>query len=149
MKRINIILVAGSWVIVAASAAQAQTSWGSALKSVTQTAVQQLCPQAQTTVDQAKKLATGAQQENFILTKAKQFLSAGNYQPALDLANYVMTTLNSKSIDARKIMADAKAALMKMAQDKLSQPQAGAGAGQQVKTDVVQAVNGVKGLFGK
>ncbi|MBF0122162.1 MAG: hypothetical protein HQL21_01985 [Candidatus Omnitrophica bacterium] len=140
--------------IVSTAVLAQQTSWGSALKAAGQAAVQQLCPQAQATVDQAKKLGVGASQENFLVTKAKEFLAAGNYQPALDLASYVITTLNSKSVDAKKIMADAKTALMKMAQDKLAQQQA-ASSGQaqvktvqQIKTDASQTVTGIKGLFG-
>ena len=77
----------------------------------------------------------------------------------MDLANYVITTLNSKSIDAKKILADAQAALTKMAQDKLNQTQpkasgvvqqgqAQATAAQKAQADVTQAGNSLKSLFG-
>ena len=146
-------VMAGMVVLCFASAASAQT-WGSVLKAAGQAAVQQVCPQAQTTLDEAKKLGAGAPQENFIITKAKEFMAAGNYQPALDLANYVITTLDSKSIDAKKIMTDAKAALLKMAQDKLAaapaaqQGQAQVTAAQKVQADAVQTGNSLKSLFG-
>jgi len=144
----GLIVFSGAYVASAQAA-----SWGSTLGAATQAAgqavVQQLCPQAQTTVDQAKKLAAGAPQENFIVAKAKEYLAAKNYQPAFDLANYVMTTLNSKSVDAKKIMADAKAALTKMAQDELTKTQpAQVTTAQQVQADAVQTVNSLKGLFG-
>jgi hypothetical protein len=103
-------------------------------------------------VDESKKLAAGAPQENFLVAKAKEFMAAGNYQPALDLANYVITTLNSGSIDAKKIMADAQAALTKIAQEKLTQTvqpaQTSTTAAQQVQSDVTQTTNSVKNLFG-
>jgi hypothetical protein len=157
MRKVHMLVVTGVVLLTAPSIVLAQqTSWGSALKAVGQAAVQQMCPQAQTTLDEAKKLGAGASQENFLVTKAKEFMASGNYQPALDLANYVVTTLNSKSVDAKKIMVDAKAALMKMAQDKLAQSQqqvsttgqAQVNTAQQVKTDATNTVSGLKNLFG-
>ncbi len=151
----------GIFLLSTVSLASAETSsWGNVLKSAGQAAgqavVQQMSPQAQTTVDQAKKLAAGAPQENFLMAKAKEFMAAGNYQPALDLANYVITMVNSKSVDAKKIMADAKAALLKMAQQKLTPAQQTAAqqaaaqktAAQQVQADAVQTGNSLKNLFG-
>lgn len=150
--------------LVLTASAQQQVSWSSTFKSAAQAAgqaaIQSLTPQSQATIDQAKKLATPAQQESFVVTKAKEFLGAGNYQTAMELANYVVTTLNSKSVDGQKIMADAKAALAKMAQDKLmktqqattAQTQAAAAqsqvtAAQQVTSDAAKTVEGVKSLF--
>ena len=160
MRKALAVVVLGIFIVgnVAAASAQ-QPSWGAALKAAGQAAAQQLCPQAQATVDHAKALGAGAPQENFLITKAKEFLASGNYQPALDLANYVITTINSKSVDAPKIIADAKAALMKMAQDKLTQGQqatapavqqgqAQAAAVQKVQADAVQTGNSLKNLFG-
>ena len=147
----NFVFVVTGIVLLSMTSVASAASWGSVLGAATQAAAQQLCPQAQTTVDQAKKLAVGAPQENFIITKAKEFMAAGNYQPALDLANYVLTTMNSKSVDAKKIMADAKAGLMKIAQDKLAQAQQAQGqaaAAQQVQANVTQTTNSVKNLFG-
>ncbi len=142
MKKAIVFVITGVVVLMAPAMVLAQqASWGSVLKSAGQAAIQQMSPQAQTTLDQAKKLGAGAPQENFLVSKAKEFLAAGNYQPALDLANYVITTIDSKSIDAKKIMEDAKAALMKMAQAKMN-------AGQQVKADATSSVSGVKNLFG-
>ena len=160
MKKLFVFVITGAVMLATASAQAAP--WGNVLKSAGQAAVQaavvQLTPQAQTAVEEAKKLGAGAPQENFLITKAKEFMAAGNYQPALDLANYVITTLNSGSIDAQKIMADAKAALTKIAQEKLAQAaqgaavvqpgQAEAGAVQQVRADTTQTVNSVKNLFG-
>ena len=146
------LVMTGIVLVAMVSGVSAQQSpWGSVLKSAAQVAVQQLTPQAQTVVDEAAKLAAGAPQENFIVTQAKQFLAGGNYQTALDLANYVITTLNSGSIDAQKIMTDAKAALAKMAQDKLTQvqqTQEQAAAAQQAQADVVETGNTLKSLFG-
>lgn len=110
------LLTAGT----ALSAAE-PSPWGAFLKSTAKAAVVQLCPQAQQTVDQAGKLGAG-QQENFLLTKAKEYLAARNFQPALDLANYVLA-LDPKSLEAQKILTDAKVALEKMAQDKIVQAQ--------------------------
>jgi ATP-dependent protease ClpP protease subunit len=147
------MFVATGMILFSTVSVALAASWGSVLGAATQATVQTLSPQAQTTVDQAKKLAAGAPQEDFIITKAKEFMAAGNYQPALDLANYVLTTLDSKSVDAKKIMADAKAALMKIAQNKLAQTQQAqqaqgqAAAAQQVKTDAVQTGNSFKSLF--
>ena len=138
-------------VAMAPGVSAQQSPWGSVLKSAAQVAVQQLTPQAQTVVDEAGKLAAGAPRENFIVAQAKQFLAGGNYQTALDLANYVITTLNSGSIDAQKIMTDAKAAMAKMAQDKLTQvqqTQEQAAAAQQVQAEAVATGNALKGLFG-
>lgn len=160
MIRTYVFFITGAVLLSAPSVGLAQqTSWGSVLKSAGQVAIQQMSPPAQATIDQAKRLGAGASQENFLVTKAKEFMVSGNYQPALDLANYVITALNSKSIDAKKIMADAKAALTKIAQDKLIQSQqkalatgqtgqAQVNAVQQIKADASQAVKGVKGLFG-
>ncbi|MCX5712055.1 MAG: hypothetical protein NTY47_03155 [Candidatus Omnitrophica bacterium] len=119
MKKSFIVLITGIVILSAASVVLAQDSpWGSALKSVGQAVAQKLTPQAQQTVDKAKSLGAPAQQENFIIAKAKEYLAAGNYQTALDLANYVKTMLDSKSIDASKIIADAQAGLTKMMQQK-------------------------------
>lgn len=121
MKKSFMVFIASIVILSAASAVLAQ-DWGTALKSTAQTVgqavAQKLTPQAQQTVDKAKKLGAPAQQENFIIAKAKEYLAAGNYQTALDLANYVKTMLDSKSIDAKKIIADAQAALTKMIQQK-------------------------------
>lgn len=119
MRRIFVVFISVIVMLSAASVVLAQdSSWGSALKSVGQAVAQKLTPQAQQTVDEAKKLGAPAKQENFIIAKAKEYLAAGNYQTALDLGNYVKTMLDSKSIDASKIIADAKAGLTKMMQQK-------------------------------
>jgi len=88
----------------------------SAVSTVKQTVAQKMTPEAQTTVDEAKKLQTPKQQENFIITAAKKYLGEGKYQTALDLANYVKTALNSKSLDAKSIISTATSALTKMLQ---------------------------------
>jgi hypothetical protein len=150
MKAVSLFVING--VILLSAVSVQAAPWGDVLKSAgqaaVQTAVQQLTPQAQTAVDEAKKLGAGAPQENFLVTKAKEFLAAGNYQPAWDLANYVITTLNSGSVDAKKILADAQAALTKIAQEKLAQTQPAAAA-QQVETNVTQTTNSLNNLFGK
>ncbi|MCX5700006.1 MAG: hypothetical protein NTZ63_00450 [Candidatus Omnitrophica bacterium] len=118
------VIIVGIAVLSATSNALAEgSSWGSTLKStaqsvVGQASVQQLSPQAQSVVDQAKKLGAPAKQENFIIAKAKEYLASGNYKTALDLGNYVKTMLNSKSFDAGKIIADAQGAITKMMQQK-------------------------------
>ncbi len=140
---------------VLSAEAQQPSPWGEAFKSVAQTAgqaagqaaLQKLSPELQKLVTQSQQLGAPAKQENFLVTKAKEFLLAGNYQPALDLAGYVISALNSKSVDAKKIMADAQAALTKMAQDKLAQTQQASQA-TQVQSDATKAAEGVKGLFG-
>ena len=147
----NFVMTGIVLVAMASSVLAQQSPWGSVLKSAPQVAVQQLTPQAQTVVNEAGKLAAGAPRENFIVTQAKQFLAGGNYQTALDLANYVMTTLNSGSIDAQKIMTDAKAALAKIAQEKLTQvqqTQAQAAAAQQAQAEVGATGTALKGLLG-
>lgn len=160
MKKVMLSVVVGVVMMMGSSVVMAQT-WGSALQAVGQTVVQKMSPQAQSTLEKAKKLEAGVAQEEFIVSKAKEFLMKKNYQPALDLASYVITTLNSKSVDAKKIMTDAKTALMQMAQEKLAktpqQQQALATAQQgqahvdtvkQIKTDAHQAATGIKNLFG-
>jgi hypothetical protein len=108
------VLIASVVILNVACVVFAQ-DWGAAFKSTAQAVVvQKLSPQAQQIVDEAKELGGPAKQENFIIAKAKEYLAAGNYQTALDLANYVKTMLDSKSFDAMKIMADAQAALTKM-----------------------------------
>jgi hypothetical protein len=122
MKNRLFIIFSSLMLLSMGSSALAQ-GWGSVLKSAAKAAgeeaLAQMSPMARTAFDESKKLGAGAPQENFLVTKAREFLAAGNYQPALDLANYVITALNSKSVDANKIMADAKAALAKMAQERL------------------------------
>ena len=131
-------------------------------QAATQAVMQKMSPQAQTAVAEANKLPAGAQQENYIVAKAKEYLAARNYQPALDLSNYVLTNINAKSLSAQKIMTDAKAALTKMAQDKMAamqqtttsssqaaQAQAQVNAAQQVKNDATQTATSLKSLFGK
>ncbi|MEI6437517.1 MAG: hypothetical protein WCO69_02055 [Candidatus Omnitrophota bacterium] len=124
MKITSMILMAAVFMMLSGvSSVSAQTNWGGMLKSVGQAVAVSLCPQAQQTVDQAKKLSTApAQQQNFIIAKAKEYLAAKNYQPAYDLANYVLT-LDPKSISAQKILTDAKVALAKMAQDHIAAAQ--------------------------
>ncbi len=118
MVFINTIVILSAVSIVLAQ----DTSWGTTFKSAVQkaaeVAVQKITPEAQQTVDQAKNLETSAKQENFIIAKAKEYLAAGNYQTALDLANYVKTLFNSKSLDVNTIIADAQAGLIKMVQEK-------------------------------
>jgi hypothetical protein len=161
MKKVFVSVITAAALLFTASAQAAP--WGDTLKSVgqaagqaaVQAAVQKLTPQAQAVVDEAGKLKAGAPQENFLITKANEFLAARNYQPAWDLANYVITTLNSGSVDAKKILADAQAALTKLAQEQLSQTangaqkvQAEAAAVQQAGADVAQTANSIQGLFG-
>lgn len=141
---VALVLAAGMTAGVAGFSVAGQSSWGSVLNSAAQVAVQSLTPQAQQAVEQAKALGTPAKQENFLVTKAKEYLAAGNYQPALDLGNYVVATLNSKSVDAKKIVKDAKDALLKMAKDKADQ----ATQASKVGADVQQTATGVKNLLG-
>ena len=156
MNKFFAFVITGLVMLNVQSIAQAQArpmSYGLDLKGAAQTAVQSLAqklsPEAQANIDQAKKLGAGAPQENFLLAKAKEYLAARNYQPAIDLANYVVTALNSKSLDAQKILTDAKAALAKMLQEKMAQSQNGVPAvDPQAKADVVQAGNSLKGLLG-
>jgi hypothetical protein len=165
MKKRSMFVIAG--VLLMSASVQA-APWGNVLKSAgqaagqaaVQAAVQQMTPQAQTVVTEANKLAAGAPQENFLVAKAKEFLAAGNYQPAWDLANYVITTLKSGSLDAKKVLVDAQTALTKLAQEKAAQAtqaatgtvqkgQAEAAAAQQVQKDASQTATGIKNLFGK
>lgn len=133
-----------------------QTATGSSwLKAVGQAAVQAgvqaLSPQAQAVVNDANKLKTPSEKENFIVAKAQTFMTQKNYDMALQLANYVVTNVNAKSLSAQKIVTDAKAALAKLAQDKLQQTQAQSTQSkqaQQVQADATNTVNGVKGLLG-
>lgn len=141
---VALVLAAGMTAGFAGLSAAGQSSWGSVLNSAAQVAAQSLTPQAQQAVEQAKALGTPAKQENFLVTKAKEYLAAGNYQPAIDLGSYVIATLNSKSVDAKKIVADAKAALLKMAKDKADQ----AAQVSKVGADVQQTATGVKNLLG-
>lgn len=155
------ILMAGALSIAPVQAATLGSVFKSAAQSAGQTAVQQLSPQAQQTVDAAKKMGSPVQQQNFIIAKAQEYLAAKNYQPAFDLANYVKT-LDPKSVTAQKIMTDAKAALTKMVQEEMaakvsqntavSVPATQATETQQkvnqVQADANSTVSGVKGLFG-
>ena len=131
MKKTFVFVFAGGIMLMAALAVPVQAaSSGDALKSAAKAAVQEMTPQAQTVVNEATKLSPGAPQESLLVTRAKEFMTAEiNYQTALELANYVITTVNSNSVDAKKIMADAKAALAKIAQEKLAQAQAASAAG--------------------
>ena len=123
MKSFKFVFIVIITLSVTSSALAQQSSWSSVIKSTAQSAVsqvatQQLSPDAQKAVDEAKKISVPAQQESFLITKAKEFLAAGHYQTALDLASYVKTILDAKSIDAKKIIADAQAALAKIVQQK-------------------------------
>ena len=133
------IVLSVALATVAMAQQPAKPSW---LKSMGQTAMQAasqaLSPQAQSVVDEAKTLAP-AQQENFIVTKAKTFMGQKNYDVALQLANYVITTLNSKSLDASKIVTDAKSALAKIAQEKMAQMQAQSAQANQAQAQTNQA----------
>ena len=95
----------------------------------------QLSPQAQIVVDQSK-VVPAVSKKDFIIAKAKEFLTAKNYQDAAYLSNYVITTLDSKSIDAKKIFSDATAALTKMAQDKIAKTQQNNPTANQAMTDM-------------
>jgi hypothetical protein len=120
-----------------------------------------LAPEAQQKVDEAKKMSTPAQQENFLVAQAKTFMTQQNFDAAMGLAQYVITNVNAKSLTAQKIMDDAKALMQKKVQDHLTglQQQAGAAAqaspvGQTqaqagaVQADATKTVNDVKALFG-
>ncbi|MGE5309431.1 MAG: hypothetical protein ACM3OC_10140 [Deltaproteobacteria bacterium] len=150
------------FVLITSSNCWAQnTTGGSWLKNMGRAAldagVQSLNPQAKAVVDQANGLATQQQKENFLVTKAKEFLGTKNYETALELANYIKSNIDPKSASADKIIADAKAGLAKYAQDKLNQTQAPAAAqSSQAKADQVKAnvnqtaadVNNLLGSFG-
>lgn len=154
-KRMS-LLMALSLAVMPLGAAWAQGSTGSSLlkavgQAAVQTAVQALSPQAQAVVDEAQKLGTPAAQENFIVAKAKTFMGEKNYDLALQLANYVLTNINSNSLNAQKIVTDAKASLAQYAQDKVGQAQAQskeAQQAQQVQSDAAKTAEGVKGLLG-
>lgn len=124
--KVKVLVVAAVILISADCRAQAQnqttSSWLKSMgTAVVQAGTQALCPQAQAVVDQANKLGTAQEKENFLVAKAKEFLGTKNYEAALELGNYIKANINSKSGSADKIIADAKAALAKYAQDKLNQ----------------------------
>jgi hypothetical protein len=171
MKKILVLCLSAVFVMLAVPCAfsdlkQSASPLGNMMKSAgqaagqsvqqaaVQAAIKKLSPQLQQLVGQSQKLGAPAKQENFLVTKAKDFLAAGNYQPASDLAGYVMTALNAKSLSAKKIMTDAQAALTKMAQDKLAQTQLKAlAAKQQAQTaqaqaDAAKTAERSKSLFG-
>jgi hypothetical protein len=147
MGTTKVLLVLGV-VIISTSCWAQESKTPSWLKTIGTTAVatgvQALNPQAQTVVDQAKALTGAPQQENFLITKAKGFMGSGNYETALQVASYVKTNINAKSLSADKIITDAKAALAKYAQDKVTQTTAPAN---QAKSEVVQTSSDVKNLL--
>jgi hypothetical protein len=124
--RINAVLIAVFAFFISTNCRAQDSKASSWLKTVGKAAVdtgaQVLNPQAQAVVDQAKAITGVQEKENFLITKAKAFLGAGNYETALQVANYVKAKINSKSAAADSIITDAKAALAKYAQDKMFAP---------------------------
>jgi hypothetical protein len=116
----NKSLIVAVLSVILSSNCWAQTTSSSWLKTAGKAAVdagvQALNPQAQATVDQAKKLASPQEKENFLVTKARGFLGEKNYETALELAKYIKSNINPASPSADKIIADAKASLANYAQ---------------------------------
>ena len=123
-----------------------------------------LDPQAQQVIDQAKTAGAPAQQEEFLVTRAKVLLGEGKYQTALSVANYVLTVLDAKSTGAQDIVTTAKQKIAAMARQKFSNMLGGTGQAAQVtasstqkKVGEVQSkadqaathVQGLLGVFGK
>ncbi|MBF0331119.1 MAG: hypothetical protein HQL17_04220 [Candidatus Omnitrophica bacterium] len=152
-------MIMGMAILMSTGFVYAQTSAGVyTLKNFGEV---RLTPEGQKKVDEAKKMATPVQQENFLVAQAKTFLTQQNFDSALGLAQYVLTNVNSKSLTAKKVMDDAKALMQKKVQEHLTGLQQQAGgmvqsspAGQtQAQTGAVQAdatktVSDVKALFG-
>jgi hypothetical protein len=106
-----------------------------------------LNPQAKAVVDQANAIQDAKAKENFLVTKAKTFMGEKNYESAMQVAQYVLTNVNSKSPDAKKIVEDAKAAIVAYAKSKTAGTQADKTA--QDATAVTTGVKNILGTFGK
>ncbi|MEI8011379.1 MAG: hypothetical protein WCI27_02705 [Candidatus Omnitrophota bacterium] len=123
-----------------------------------------LDPKAQEIIDQSKLSGTAAQQESFLVTRAKALMGEGKYEAAVNLANYILTTLNAKSAGAQDILTTAKQKIADMARQKLagvltsSTPaatgtltpaQQKAAAAREKADKVAGHVQGILGAFGK
>lgn len=141
MKK-NLIMVVGIvLVIIASSLSHAENNWGNALKAATTAAIKELTPQAQAAIDQTTALPTAAAKEKSLIAKAKSFMSSKNYQTALEISNYILTYINPKSAESKKLVEEAKAAISKLAQDKINKVQSS-------NPDANKAISDLKTIFG-
>ncbi len=123
-----------------------------------------LDPKAQQAIDQSKAAGTPAQQETFLVAKAKSLLGEGKYEAAVSVANYILTALNAKSTGAQDILTTAKQKIADMAKQKLSgffgatstatpgtltPAQQKAAAAKEKADKVAGHVQGILGAFGK
>jgi len=125
------------------TAAHAKWTLDPALTQAVSNVAIALNPQSKAVVDQANALTDQKAKENFLITKAKGFMGDKNYESAMQVAQYVMTNVNTKSPDAKKIFEDAKAKLAEYAKQKAAGTKAG-----QTAQDATAVADGVKNLFG-
>ncbi len=112
-------------ILMATGLVQAQTSAGVyTLKNFGEI---RITPEGQQKIDEAKTMATPAQQESFLVAQAGIFLTQQNFDAAMGIAQYVLTNINAKSLTAKKIMDDAKAMMQKVVEDHLTGLQQKAG----------------------
>jgi hypothetical protein len=102
-----------------------------------------LSPKAKAVVDQANAIKDTKEKENFLVTKAKALLGEKNYEAASQVAQYVITNVNNKSLDAKKILEDAKVKLVETAKAKAAGTKAG-----QTAQEATAVADSVKNLFG-
>ena len=141
MRRIAVSCVALS-VVFLSSSAFAGWNLDPALLQAAGNVATLLSPKAKAVVDQANAINDKQEKENFLVTKAKALLGEKNYEAAAQVAQYVLTNVNNKSVDA-KIAEDAKAKLVETAKTKAAGTKAG-----QTAQDASAVASSVSNLFG-
>jgi hypothetical protein len=69
-----------------------------------------------TAIEKSKTMATVQQKENYLIEQAKVFYNSKEFQDTINTAQYVLSSLDKNSKDAKDILEKAKASLAAAAQ---------------------------------
>ncbi|MBT3394598.1 MAG: hypothetical protein HN411_05785 [Waddliaceae bacterium] len=70
-------------------------------------------------IDKAKTLETVEVKVDYLLEQAEYFYDTEQYQEAVDLAEYILKYLDKNSPEAKKLLEDAKDALLEKVNDEI------------------------------
>ncbi|MBF0569649.1 MAG: hypothetical protein HQL18_02605 [Candidatus Omnitrophica bacterium] len=170
---VNVSTNAGGAMVSVPGMANVSAAPGSAVVSAPGVLVSANAPvnaQAQQVIAQSVSVGSSAQQENFLVAKAQGFLGQGNYEAAVSIANYILTSLDTSSPGANSILVAVKQQVAQLAaqsagqarqtaygatataqqatQQATQQAQRGVGAAQDGVNKAMNSVQNILGSFG-
>ncbi|MBF0388295.1 MAG: hypothetical protein HQL20_10685 [Candidatus Omnitrophica bacterium] len=142
MKILRVVLLTGLMACSLLPCVMAQQTAVAASVAANALGDTRLCPLAVQAVEAAEKLsASPVRQESYLVAQAKEFMAARQYQPAYDLANYILAS-HPQSVGGQEMLVESKIALEKLATEHIAQAQAKIAA--DVQPSVLQTIEARK-----